>query len=158
MKKSPISRLRLLIVKQKRLPALTIRNHKSQIIKSFLIAALLVLPLAILPARGHQPSGLRFTDVTERAGITFKHVSTPEKRYIVESMSGGVALIDYDNDGLPDIYFVNSLTVDLVKSKGKTKSALYRNRGDGTFSDVTEKAGVGDIGWGMGAAVADYNN
>src|SRR6185503_5677219 len=158
MKKSPISRLRLLIVKQKRLPALTIRNHKSQIIKSFLIAALLVLPLAVLPARGHQPSGLRFTDVTERVGITFKHVSTPEKRYIVESMSGGVALIDYDNDGLLDIYFVNSLTVDLVKSKGKTKSALYRNRGDGTFSDVTDKAGVGDIGWGMGVAVADYND
>ncbi len=121
--------------------------------------ALFVLPLSTSPrARGNQPTGLRFTDVTERAGITFKHVSTPEKRYIVESMSGGVALIDYDNDGLPDIYFVNSLTVDLVKAKGKTKSALYRNRGDGTFTNVTDKAGVGDIGWGMGAAVADYNN
>ncbi|MBV8857986.1 MAG: CRTAC1 family protein [Acidobacteria bacterium] len=73
-------------------------------------------------------------------------------------MSGGVALLDYDNDGYLDIFFVNSLTVDLVKSKGKTRSALYRNRGDGTFEDVTEKAGVGDIGWGMGAIAADYNN
>jgi hypothetical protein len=124
-----------------------------------LLAALVVLPL-LLPFRlfGGQPAAIRFTDITEQAGINFKHISTPEKRYIVESMSGGVALIDYDNDGSPDIYFVNSLTVDLVKSGGKTKSALYRNNGDGTFTDVTDKAGVGDIGWGMGAAVGDYDN
>ncbi|MGH9901997.1 MAG: CRTAC1 family protein, partial [Pyrinomonadaceae bacterium] len=69
-----------------------------------------------------------------------------------------LALIDYDNDGNLDIYFVNSLTVDLLKSNGKTRSALYRNDGDGTFTDVTDRAGVGDIGWGMGAAVGDYNN
>jgi hypothetical protein len=105
-----------------------------------------------------QNSGPRFTDITEQAGITFKHTSTPEKRYIVESMSGGVALLDYDNDGYLDIYFVNSLSVDLVKSNGKTKSALYHNNGDGTFSDVSDKAGVGNIRWGMGAAVGDYNN
>ncbi|HEX7173971.1 MAG TPA: CRTAC1 family protein [Pyrinomonadaceae bacterium] len=124
-----------------------------------LLAASIVWPLSSPPpATGNQPAGPRFTDVTAQAGITFKHVSTPEKRYIVESMSGGVALIDYDNDGLLDIYLVNSLTVDLVKSKGKTKSALYRNRGDGTFADVTEKSGAGDIGWGMGAAVGDYDN
>jgi hypothetical protein len=101
---------------------------------------------------------VHFTDVSEQAKITFKHFSTPEKRYIVESMSGGVALIDYDNDGYLDIYFVNSLTVDMVKSNRTTKSVLYRNNGDLTFTDVTEKAGVGDIGWGMGAIVADYNN
>ena len=105
-----------------------------------------------------QSNELRFTDVTQKAGITFKHISSPEKKYIVESMSGGLALIDYDNDGYEDIYFVNSLTVDLVKSRTKTKSVLYRNNGDGTFTDVTDKAGVGDIGWGMGAAVGDYNN
>jgi enediyne biosynthesis protein E4 len=105
-----------------------------------------------------QSNELRFTDITQKAGITFKHISSPEKKYIVESMSGGLALIDYDNDGYQDIYFVNSLTVDLLKSKTKTKSVLYRNNGDGTFTDVTDKAGVGDIGWGMGAAVGDYNN
>src|SRR5918998_1454490 len=124
-----------------------------------LLAALIVLPLfSSNGSTAHQPTNVRFTDITEQAGVRFKHVSTPEKRYIVESMSGGVALIDYDSDGYLDIYFVNSLTVDMVKSKGKTKSTLYRNRGDGTFTDVTDKAGVGDIGWGMGAAVADYDN
>jgi hypothetical protein len=123
------------------------------------LLALVVAPLLLtLEASGRQTPGPRFTDITEQAGVTFKHVSSPEKRYIVESMSGGVALFDYDNDGRLDIYFVNSLTVDLVKSKGKTRSVLYRNLGDGTFADVTDKAGVGDVGWGMGVAVADYNN
>src|ERR671932_373576 len=106
------------------------------------------------------PAGapVQFTDITEAAGVKFLHVASPEKKYIVESMSGGVAMIDYDNDGDVDLFFVNSLTVDLVKSGGKTRSALYRNNGDGTFTDVTERAGVGDVGWGMGAAVGDYNN
>jgi hypothetical protein len=101
---------------------------------------------------------VHFVDVTDQAGIKFKHVSSPEKKYIVESMSGGVALFDYDNDGYLDIYLVNSLTVDMVKSKQKTRSILYHNNGDGTFTDVTDKAGVGDIGWGMGVAIGDYNN
>jgi hypothetical protein len=107
---------------------------------------------------GSQSVKIQFTDITTPAGITFKHVASPEKRYIVESMSGGVALFDYDNDGDLDLYLVNSLTVDLVKSKTKTKSDLYRNDGDGKFTDVSVKAGVSDIGWGMGVAVGDYNN
>ncbi len=79
---------------------------------------------------------VRFTDITASAGITFKHVASPEKKYIVESMSGGAAFFDYDNDGDLDIYLVNSLTVDLVRSKGKTKSDLYRNDGNGKFTEV----------------------
>jgi len=114
--------------------------------------------MALSRGAGRPPGGVQFTDITEASGIKFRHVASPDKKYIVESMSGGVALIDYDSDGLTDIYFVNSLTVDLVKSGGKTKSALYHNNGDGTFTDVTDRAGVGDIGWGMGAAVGDYNN
>lgn len=127
-------------------------------------STLLIIPFAILligisSARSdYQPVAVRFTDITAQAGITFRHVASPEKRYLVESMSGGVAVLDYDNDGFLDIYLVNSLSVDLVKSAGKTKSALYHNNGDGTFTDVTEKAGVGDVGWGMGAAVGDYDN
>jgi hypothetical protein len=125
-----------------------------------LLATLALLPL-LVPSQtivSQQPPSIRFTDITAPAGISFKHVASPEKRYIVESMSGGVALFDYDNDGDLDIYFVNSLTVDLVKSKSKTKSDLYRNDGDGKFTDVSMKAGVSDIGWGMGVAVGDYNN
>ena len=124
---------------------------------AFFLISLLAGPIST-PTVSTQPQDITFTDITERSGVTFKHVSSPEKKYIVESMSGGVALFDYDNDGYQDIYFVNSLTVDLVKSKGKTKSALYRNNGDGTFTDVTEKAGLGDVGWGMGVAIGDYNN
>jgi hypothetical protein len=116
---------------------------------------LLSSPVWLINAQGID---VHFTDITEKAGIKFKHLSSPEKKYIVESMSGGVALIDYDGDGYLDIYFVNSLTVDLVKSKQKTRSALYHNNGNGTFTDVTDKAGVGDIGWGMGVTVGDYNN
>jgi hypothetical protein len=100
----------------------------------------------------------RFTEISKQAGITFKHVFSPEKKYIAESMSGGVALFDYDNDGYQDIYFVNSLTVELARSHQKTKSALYHNNGNNSFTDVTDKAGVGDIGFGMGVAVGDYNN
>ncbi len=124
-----------------------------------LLSALAVVGLLCTPVRASQAGGgVRFVDVTEKSGITFKHISSPEKRYIVESMSGGVALLDYDNDGWLDIFFVNSLTVDLVKTSGKTKSALYHNNGDGTFTDVAEKAGLSDVGWGMGAAVGDYDN
>src|ERR1043165_4606918 len=105
-----------------------------------------------------QRSKNAFPHTPAPAGITFKHVASPDKKYIVESMSGGVAMFDYDNDGDLDLYLVNSLTVDLVKTKGKTKSELYRNDGNGKFTEVGEKAGVSDIGWGMGVAVGDYNN
>ena len=101
---------------------------------------------------------LQFTEISSQAGIKFKHVFSPEKKYIAESMGGGVALFDYDNDGYLDIYFVNSLTVDLAKAHQKTSSALYHNNGDNSFTDVTSKSGVGDIGFGMGVAVGDYNN
>lgn len=66
--------------------------------------------LRLAPANG--PTGVRFVDITDVSGVHFKHVSAPEKKYIVESMSGGVALFDYDNDGCLDIYFTNALTVE----------------------------------------------
>ncbi len=103
-------------------------------------------------------ASVQFNDITSQSGITFKHALSAEKKYIAESMSGGVALFDYDNDGYLDIFFVNSLTVELLKANKKTRSVLYRNNHDGTFSDVTDKARVGDVGWGMGCAVGDFNN
>src|SRR5262249_22036552 len=105
-------------------------------LKAVLLMLALVVSSIVLPPAPTQSLKVRFTDITSDAGITFKHVASPDKKYIVESMSGGVALFDYDNDGDLDIFLVNSLTVDLVKSKGKTKSALYRNDGNGKFTDV----------------------
>ena len=120
---------------------------------------ILLTAFLAVPVTTHvPPASVQFNDITGSAGITFKHALSPEKKYIAESMSGGVALFDYDNDGYLDIFFVNSLTVELLKANKKTRSALYRNNHDGTFSDVTDKAGVGDVGWGMGCAVGDFNN
>ncbi|MGA9985923.1 MAG: CRTAC1 family protein [Acidobacteriaceae bacterium] len=73
-------------------------------------------------------------------------------------MSGGVALIDYDRDGWPDIYFTNAQTVEMARAGIKARGALFHNNHDGTFTDVTDKAGVGTPCWAMGASVGDYNN
>jgi hypothetical protein len=123
---------------------------------SVLASAALLIPGASAPSQ--QAPAVRFTDIAQTAGITFKHTYSPEKKYIVESMSGGVALFDYDNDGFLDLFLVNSLTVDMLKANKRAKCALYRNNGNGTFADVTDKAGVGDLGWGMGVAAGDYDN
>lgn len=100
----------------------------------------------------------QLVDITASTGISFQHLSSPEQKYIVESMGGGVALIDYDGDGWLDIYFTNAPSVSMTLANKKAKSALYHNNHDGTFTDVTDKAGVGYPCWAMGAAVGDYNN
>jgi enediyne biosynthesis protein E4 len=116
------------------------------------------------PANGQQATPHTFIqlpqllDITGSTGINFEHLSSPEQKYIVESMSGGVALIDYDRDGWPDIYFTNAQSVEMALAGKKARSALYRNNHDGTFTDVTDKAGVGYPCWAMGAVVGDYNN
>jgi hypothetical protein len=97
-------------------------------------------------------------DITASTGIKFEHFSSPEQKFIVESMSGGVALIDYDRDGWLDIYFTNAQSVEMALHGQKARSALFHNNHDGTFTDVTDKAGVGYPCWAMGASVGDYNN
>ncbi len=97
-------------------------------------------------------------DITEKAGIHFVHASAPDNRYIVESMSGGVLLLDYDRDGWLDIYFTNAPSVEMANRGKKARSALYHNNHDGTFTDVTDKAGIATPGFAMGGAVGDYNN
>jgi hypothetical protein len=120
--------------------------------------------LAAIPASAQQATPQtsaqwpQLVDITASTGIKFEHLSSPEQKYIVESMSGGVALIDYDRDGWPDIYFTNAQSVEMALAGKKARSALYHNNHDGTFTDVTDKAGVGYPCWGMGAAVGDYNN
>lgn len=100
----------------------------------------------------------KLVDVLDKTGIKFAHSSAPEKKYIVESMSGGVLLIDFDRDGWQDIYFPNAPTVEMALKGEKARSALYRNNRDGTFSDVTEKSGTAYPGFAMGGAVGDHNN
>jgi enediyne biosynthesis protein E4 len=100
----------------------------------------------------------QLVDITHSTHIQFDHLSSPKKKYILESMSGGVALIDYDRDGWPDIYFTNAPDVDMELAGKKARSALFHNNHDGTFTDVTDKAGVGNPCWAMGAVVGDYNN
>jgi enediyne biosynthesis protein E4 len=100
----------------------------------------------------------QLTDIYAKTGIKFVHTSAPEKKYIVESMSGGVLMIDFDRDGFLDIYFTNAPTVEMALKGEKSKSQLYRNNGNLTFTDVTDKAGVGFPGYAMGGAVADFNN
>jgi len=106
------------------------------------------------------PITVRYTDVRKAAGITFLQDSTQtEQKYYLETMGTGVGWIDYDQDGLMDLYFVQSAATDIYKPHSPLRSALYRNNGDGTFTDVTEKAGVGGEGhYGQGVAVADFDN
>ena len=100
----------------------------------------------------------QLVDITRSTKIQFDHLSSPAKKYIVESMSGGVALIDYDRDGWPDIYFSNAPSIDMALAGRKARSALFHNNHDGTFTDVTEKAGVGYPCWAMGASIGDFDN
>lgn len=104
---------------------------------------------------------LVFEDVTSKTALSnFKHLSGgANKDYIFETASGGVAIFDYDGDGLPDVYLLNGSTVAAMQGKGKPpRSALYRNLGNWKFENVTEKAGVANERWGFGLAVGDYDN
>jgi hypothetical protein len=95
----------------------------------------------------------------ERSGISFVHENamSPE-RYLPETMGPGCAFLDYDGDGWMDVYIVNSGPADFYTPKAPLRNALYRNNRDGTFTDVTEKAGVAGGTFGMGVAVGDYDN
>jgi enediyne biosynthesis protein E4 len=109
-------------------------------------------------ASGPLPNYPQLVDITSLTGIHFDHMSSPEAKLITESMSGGVAIIDYDGDGWPDLYFTNAQSEEMAVHGVKARSALYHNNRDGTFMDVTDKAGVGYPCWAMGASVGDYNN
>jgi enediyne biosynthesis protein E4 len=104
-------------------------------------------------------TSVSFVDITHSAGIDF-HLTCGgrEKRYIMESMCGGIAVFDYDNDGWMDIFLVNGSTLEDLQAKKCHSSKLYHNNHDGTFTDVTVKAGLTHCDWGFGAAVGDYDN
>jgi hypothetical protein len=109
------------------------------------------------PATAPEP-GIHFVDITHQAGINFVHnTGAFGKKYLPETMGAGCAFIDYDNDGNPDILLVNGADFAGHKSR-RTKLKLYRNNGNGTFTDVTARAGLDVEMYGMGVAVGDYDN
>jgi len=116
----------------------------------------------VITAGGFVKSGpIVFQDLSEKAGLNkwTHHMGTPTKDYIIETKGSGVCLFDYDNDGWLDIYIVNGSTLEALAGKAAPPhAALFHNNHDGTFTDVSAKAGVQNDRWGMGCAVADYDN
>lgn len=121
---------------------------------------LLLLFLTFIGSAAAQPPA--FVDVTEEAGIHFKHNNgKTEHKHIIETMGSGVVFFDYDTDGDADLYFVNSGNIPQAKQdtqQAQLGNVLYRNDGDGRFTDVTEISGTGDTGYGMAAAAGDIDN
>ncbi|MDE3105957.1 MAG: CRTAC1 family protein [Acidobacteriota bacterium] len=112
------------------------------------------------PATTQHPAPAWFVDVAGKAGITVRNVNggVEAKRYIIESTGSGAAIFDYDNDGWPDIFLVNGSTLPGQTVAEKPTSHLFHNNHDGTFTDVTAKAGLTLTTWGQGACVGDYDN
>src|ERR1700689_198085 len=107
-----------------------------------------------------QSAPIQFENVIEQSKIKFKlKNSVSPQRYTFETMAGGIAIFDYNNDGLLDIFFTNGAAIpSLEKTDASYWNRLYRNNGDGTFTDVTEQAGVKGAGYSMGVAAGDYDN
>ena len=119
-------------------------------------------PAAKLPPSKVHRAGFppipKFTDVAKSLGLTVSHISSGEKRYIVESISGGAGLFDCDDDGRLDIVIVNGSSVERYLKGGDPMVTLYHQEPGGTFKDITKQAGLTRLGWGMGVAVGDYDN
>jgi hypothetical protein len=120
------------------------------------VASRIVKPQAGLPASGRPFSS--FVDVAQQAGLTIPTISggVDHKEYIIEAIGSGCAFLDFDNDGWMDIFLLSGTRLDGAP-QGAT-NRLYRNNRDGTFTDVTEKSGLRDLGWAYGVCVGDYNN
>ena len=119
------------------------------------ILSLLISTIAVMPATGD----IHLTEVTQQTGITFRHTDgSAGRHYIIETVSAGLALFDFDNDGLIDIYLLNGAALKGTKPVTPARNALYRNVGDWRFQDVTASSGLGDTGYGLGVAVGDYDN
>jgi enediyne biosynthesis protein E4 len=135
--------------------------HLLQSRRRFLGSLLGVAAAGAIPrwARALPQSPYRFEEVlATTSGITWKHVAGKSaEKYLPETTGAGCAFLDYDNDGWMDLYLVNSGACDFFTPTPPLRNALYHNNRDGTFTDVTEKAGVGAGGFGQGVAVGDYN-
>ena len=122
-------------------------------------AALLLVPALCAAQSAPAPrAAIRFEDVSRHAGLTKSHITSPDELYIMESTSGGVGFIDCDNDGKLDIVVVNGSTVDRFRKGGDPMVTLYHQEPGMKFEDITAAAGLVRKGWGMGVAVADFDN
>src|ERR1700756_2753710 len=125
------------------------------------IAVIVTLTVTIvIAAQADKSSRIRFEDVTGRSGLDFLTDSSPTpNKNQPETMISGIGLIDYDNDGYLDIFFINVASFpSLKKESSKHYNRLFHNNHDGTFTDVTEKAGLAGDGYDMGVAVGDFDN
>ena len=118
-----------------------------------------VLVATAWPSEPRSPCPIQIHEVTRETGIDFRHTDgSSARRYVIEPMSAGLATFDYDGDGLIDIYLVNGAPLPGMTVGVPPRNRLYRNRGGWQFTDVTDASGVGDIGYGLGIAAADYDN
>jgi enediyne biosynthesis protein E4 len=122
--------------------------------------ALLALALVTIQSAAVERSQIRFENRQKRSGVNFVlNNSTTDDKPIIDTMLGGVALLDYDNDGFLDIFFTNGARIPSLSKDGpEFSNRLYHNNRDGTFTDVTDRAGVAGEGYSMGAAVGDFDN
>lgn len=130
---------------------------------AFVVPIVLIVAMALVWTSGVGAAGggaVTFRDVTQESGIAFVHDNAfSAEKYLIETMGSGVAWIDYDNDGYLDLYLVNGAATKAYTPAHRLSSALYHSNGDGSFTDVTQKAGVAAEGlFGMGVAVGDYDN
>jgi hypothetical protein len=131
------------------------------VLLSFLIAATIFAPFksSSLAPQEKTSAAIQFVDITAPAGIDWNlKALAPGARYLIETMGGGGGFIDYNGDGLLDIYLVCYSQTPQPAGSAKLRDVLYRNNGNGTFTDVTESAGIANSMLGMGLAVGDYNN
>ena len=126
---------------------------------ALVVTVLFGIRLVAFVSAAQQEHSVQFTNIAAEAKINFKHENgaTPQK-YMPETMAGGSIILDYNNDGWPDIFFVNGGSFADKQKAAAARHRLYRNNKDGTFTDVTAQTGIGVSGFGMGACSADYDN
>jgi hypothetical protein len=138
------------------------KRHPQRVLKSALSLLCLVLAGAGVASEGAGGGAVevKFVNVAGQAGVTAKTVYGDERKnkYLLETTGSGAAFFDYDNDGWLDIFLVNGTRLDPLRGGESPTNRLYRNKGDGAFQDVTEKAGLVRTGWGQGVCVGDYDN
>ena len=121
-------------------------------------AAALAWICALAPAHA-QKSPIQLRNATSQTGIAFQHNDgASPQRYLVEAVSAGLALLDYDGDGDVDVYFLNGAPISQTEGGAPPRNALWRNEGGWKFTDVTDQSRTGDVGFGLGVAAADYDN